>query len=46
MCYLSQSLVAFLVPAVEILPCIEHEWLSRFSMSELTICGRDKMKEE
>lgn len=39
--YLSKSFVAFLIPAVEILPGVEHKGLSRFYMSELAICGRE-----
>lgn len=39
--YLSKGFVAFLIPAVEILPGVEHKGLSRFYMSELTICGRE-----
>lgn len=44
--YLSQSLVAFLVPAVEIFPFIKHKWLPRFCVPELAICGRGINGEE
>lgn len=39
-CYLSKSFIAFLVPAVEILPGIEHKGFTRFYMAELAICGK------
>lgn len=38
--YLSESFVAFLVPAVEVLSGVEDEGLSGLHVSELTICRR------
>lgn len=45
-CYLSESFITFLVPAVEVLSGVEDKGLSCFYMSKLAICGKKKSGKE